>query len=32
VRRDLVLDPDQVKDGKLAVSAPTPLASVRPRQ
>jgi cytoskeleton protein RodZ len=32
VRRDLVLDPDQVKDGKLAVSAPAPLASVRPRQ
>jgi cytoskeleton protein RodZ len=33
VRRDLSLDPDQIKDGKLAAgSATTPLASSRPRQ
>ena len=33
VRRDLSLDPDQIKDGKLAVGPGiTPLASSRPRQ
>jgi cytoskeleton protein RodZ len=32
VRRDLPLDPDQIKDGRLAGSAVPPLASVRPRQ
>jgi cytoskeleton protein RodZ len=32
VRRDLLLDPDQIKDGKLAVAAAPPIASTRPRQ
>ena len=32
VRRDLPLDPDQIKDGKLAVAAISPVAAVRPRQ
>jgi cytoskeleton protein RodZ len=32
VRRDLSLDPDQIKDGKLASSVAAPLASTRPRQ
>jgi cytoskeleton protein RodZ len=32
VRRDLVLDPDQIKDGKLAATAAPQLASSRPRQ
>jgi cytoskeleton protein RodZ len=32
VRRDLPLDPDQIKDGKLAVTAMAPVASARPRQ
>jgi cytoskeleton protein RodZ len=32
VRRDLLLDPDQIKDGKLASAAVAPLASTRPRQ
>jgi cytoskeleton protein RodZ len=32
VRRDLVLDPGLIKDGKLAVLAPLPLALARPRQ
>jgi cytoskeleton protein RodZ len=32
VRRDLLLDPDQIKDGKLVSAAPAPLASARPRQ
>jgi cytoskeleton protein RodZ len=32
VRRDLLLDPDQVKDGKFAGSAAGPLAPTRPRQ
>jgi cytoskeleton protein RodZ len=32
VRRDLVLDPGQIKDGKLAVTAATPLAPARLRQ
>jgi cytoskeleton protein RodZ len=33
VRRDLPLDPVQIKDGKLAAAAPAPqLASMRPRQ
>jgi cytoskeleton protein RodZ len=31
VRRDLPLNPDQIKDGKLAASVP-PVASARPRQ
>jgi cytoskeleton protein RodZ len=32
VRRDLLLDPDQIKNGRLAGSAVPPLASARPRQ
>jgi cytoskeleton protein RodZ len=32
VRRDLPLDPDQIKDGKLAAAAVPPVASARPRQ
>jgi cytoskeleton protein RodZ len=32
VRRDLLLDPDQIKDGKLASAVVAPLASTRPRQ
>jgi cytoskeleton protein RodZ len=32
VRRDLLLDPDQIKDGKLVSAALTPNASTRPRQ
>jgi cytoskeleton protein RodZ len=32
VRRELLLDPDQIKDGRLAASAVPSLASVRPRQ
>ena len=32
VRRDLTLDPDQIKDGKLAVAAAAPMAPTRPRQ
>jgi cytoskeleton protein RodZ len=32
VRRDLPLDPDQIKDGRLAATAVAPVASVRPRQ
>jgi cytoskeleton protein RodZ len=32
VRRDLPLDPDQIKDGKLAAAATAPVASARPRQ
>jgi cytoskeleton protein RodZ len=32
VRRDLPLDPDQIKDGKLAATAMAPVASARPRQ
>jgi cytoskeleton protein RodZ len=32
VRRDLPLDPDQIKDGKLAATAVAPVASARPRQ
>jgi cytoskeleton protein RodZ len=32
VRRDLLLDPDQIKDGKLAAAAAPQLASSRPRQ
>jgi cytoskeleton protein RodZ len=32
VRRDLALDPDQIKDGKLAAAAVAPVASARPRQ
>ncbi len=31
VRRDLALDPNQIKDGKLASAVPAPLASTRPR-
>jgi cytoskeleton protein RodZ len=32
VRRDLPLDPDQIKDGKLAVATAAPPAPTRPRQ
>lgn len=32
VRRDLPLDPEQIKDGKLAVAAATPITQTRPRQ
>jgi len=32
VRRDLLLDPDQIKDGKLAAAVAPQLASSRPRQ
>jgi cytoskeleton protein RodZ len=32
VRRDLLLDPDQIKDGKLNSAGVAPVASVRPRQ
>jgi cytoskeleton protein RodZ len=32
VRRDLLLDPDQIKDGKLAVAAAPPFGLTRPRQ
>jgi cytoskeleton protein RodZ len=32
VRRDLPLDPDQIKDGKLAAAALGLIASMRPRQ
>ena len=32
VRRDLPLDPDQIKEGKLAMATIPPLASTRPRQ
>jgi cytoskeleton protein RodZ len=32
VRRDLPLDPDQIKDGKLAAASAPQLASTRPRQ
>jgi cytoskeleton protein RodZ len=32
VRRDMLLDPDQIKDGKLAGAAVPQLASSRPRQ
>jgi cytoskeleton protein RodZ len=32
VRRDLLLDADQVKDGKLTIAASAPFASARPRQ
>jgi cytoskeleton protein RodZ len=32
VRRDLLLDPDQIKDGKMVAAVVAPLASTRPRQ
>jgi cytoskeleton protein RodZ len=32
VRRDLSLEPDQIKDGRLAAATVPPLSSTRPRQ
>jgi cytoskeleton protein RodZ len=32
VRRDLPLDPGQIKNGRLAATATAPVASARPRQ
>ena len=32
VRRDLPLDPDQIKEGKLSVAAAAPITAMRPRQ